>query len=75
MKIKGNLEFEVEFSATELCEIAGTITPEESKDLREKLMTDPEFKAKIIGSSVETMFTGFSKFTENFMKAASIQQK
>ena len=71
MKIKGNIEFEVDISAKEMCELAGTITPEESKELRDKLMTDPEFKAKIVGSSIDSMFSGFSKFTENFMKAAS----
>ena len=63
MKIKGNIEFEVELSAQEACEIAGTMTPEESKALREKLMTDSDFKAKVV--------SGFSKMTENIMSLSN----
>ena len=71
MKIKGNIEFEVELSAQEVCEISGSITPEESKELREKLMTDTDFKAKVVSSSFDSMFTGFSKMSENILSLAS----
>lgn len=71
MKIKGNIEFEVELSTKEACELAGTMTPEESKALREKLMTDSDFKAKVVSSSFDYMFTGFSKMTENIMSLAN----
>ena len=71
MKIKGNIEFEVELSSQEMCEIAGTITPEESKELREKLMTDSDFKTKIVSSSFDSMFNGFSKMSENLMTLAN----
>lgn len=71
MRIKGNIEFEVELSAKEACEIAGTITPEESKELREKMLTDSDFKAKVVSSSFDSMFTGLSKMTENLMSLAN----
>jgi len=69
MKIKG--KFEVELSAKEACEITGSMTPEESKELREKMLTDSDFKAKVVSSSFDSMFNGFSKMTENLMSLAN----
>ena len=69
MKIKG--KFEVELSTKEACELAGTMTPEESKELREKMLTDSDFKAKVVSSSFDSMFNGFSKMTENLMSLAN----
>tara|TARA_R110000851_G_scaffold238554_1_gene391362 strand:+ start:254 stop:472 length:219 start_codon:yes stop_codon:yes gene_type:complete len=71
MKIKGNIEFEVEVSAKEMCEVMGTMTPEESKELRNKAMTDEVFGRQITSTAINNMFSGGSSLMENFLKLAN----
>lgn len=65
MKITGN--FEVDISAQEMCEVLGTVTPEESKAFREKLMTDDKFAGQLANRSIQQMFASGSDMLSIFL--------